>query len=191
MFLFFRQPGSIKVRLGEWDRARPVENYPADEVNVSQIRFHPSFNQSIPLNMSNLQNSIALLRLTRPVTMSNPAINSICLPASTTVFDGQRWAQELLTCKLDLHFILSNRRLYPQNFYSLYRCIISGWGKDTFNGTYQIIAREAEVPVISNTDCQNKLRLTRLGPFFVLDPVSFMCAGGEYGLDACTVSSIQ
>ncbi|XP_058450708.1 phenoloxidase-activating factor 2-like isoform X2 [Malaya genurostris] len=67
------------------------------------------------------------------------------------------------------------------------RCWISGWGKNDFaNGAYQTIQKEVDVPVRSTSDCEAALKTTRLGPSFQLDSVSFLCAGGEAGKDACT-----
>lgn len=56
------------------------------------------------------------------------------------------------------------------------------------NGSYQSILKEVDVPILDNTDCENRLKQTRLGAAFVLHRSSFMCAGGEAGKDACTVS---
>lgn len=86
-----RVPGTIKVRLGDWDVTRPIEPYPPQEQIVAQIRIHPLFNQTVPVTMNNLQNNVAILRLASPIVFNNPAINTICLPPSnTTVYDGQR-----------------------------------------------------------------------------------------------------
>lgn len=86
-----RAPGTFKVRLGDWDVSRPVEPIEPQERVVAQVRIHPAFNQTVPLNMNNLQNDVAILRLASPIIMNNPAINTICLPPSnTTVYDGQR-----------------------------------------------------------------------------------------------------
>jgi len=73
------------------------------------------------------------------------------------------------------------------------RCTVAGWGKDAFgrSGQYQNIEREATVPVLGWQECQNKLQTTRLGSQFQLNPTSFMCAGGEEGYDACTVSLLE
>ena len=49
------------------------------------------------------------------------------------------------------------------------------------------LEQEVDVPVVSNYDCENKLRRTRLGYDFKLDS-GFMCAGGEEGKDACKVN---
>ncbi|GLV33901.1 uncharacterized protein CBL_11215 [Carabus blaptoides fortunei] len=65
------------------------------------------------------------------------------------------------------------------------RCLVSGWGKDAFTGTFQSIIKEVEVPVLTNADCQTRLRRTRLGASYVLNTNSFICAGGEAGRDAC------
>lgn len=64
-------------------------------------------------------------------------------------------------------------------------CFATGWGKDAFNGTYQVILKKVDLPLVDNYACQEKLRKTRLGKYFVLDK-SFVCAGGEEGKDACT-----
>lgn len=70
-----------------------------------------------------------------------------------------------------------------------YRCLVAGWGKDAFNGNLQSVVKEVEVPTVTYSDCQTRLRaVPRLGPLFQLDQTSFMCAGGEPGKDACTVN---
>lgn len=54
----------------------------------------------------------------------------------------------------------------------------SSAGKDKFgkDGLYQVILKRVELPVVPSEECQQKLRDTRLGRHFVLDP-SFICAG--------------
>lgn len=66
-------------------------------------------------------------------------------------------------------------------------CTATGWGKDVFGSTgqLQVILKEVVLPVVGNEQCQKLLRKTRLGRFFDLDP-SFLCAGGEQGVDTCT-----
>lgn len=61
------------------------------------------------------------------------------------------------------------------------RCFVSGWGKNDFanTGQYQAIMRAIDVPLIDYDTCQKQLRATRLGANFVLDAISFTCAGGE------------
>lgn len=68
------------------------------------------------------------------------------------------------------------------------RCFVSGWGRNAFgpSGQYQTIQTQTDVPLVDANTCQNQLRSTRLGPNFVLDTTSFICAGGEAGKDACT-----
>lgn len=48
--------------------------------------------------------------------------------------------------------------------------------------------KEIWIDVIDPDTCQEALRKTRLGRFFVLDKESFICAGGESDKDMCTVS---
>lgn len=64
-------------------------------------------------------------------------------------------------------------------------CFVTGWGKNNFeNSTYQAILKKISLPIVRRFDCQKKLRRTRLGQYFNLD-LSFVCAGGEKGKDAC------
>nr|XP_031848009.1 coagulation factor IX-like isoform X2 [Nomia melanderi] len=65
------------------------------------------------------------------------------------------------------------------------RCFGTGWGKNTFGGAYQTELRKVELPIVDRTDCQNRLRTTRLGSYFQLHS-SFICAGGEANRDTCT-----
>ncbi|XP_012286595.1 trypsin [Orussus abietinus] len=108
-------------------------------------------------NRQNLQNDVAVIRLNAAVPIStSPHINTACLP--TTQVAAQT------------------------------RCWVTGWGKNAFgpSGSYQSILREVDVPILSQSDCEVRLRSTRLGQFFSLDTNSFICAGGEPGKDACT-----
>ena len=65
-------------------------------------------------------------------------------------------------------------------------CAASGWGKDVFGkaGKYSVIQKRVELPLVNSTVCEKKLQNTRLGPRFRLDS-SFICAGGEPGVDTC------
>ncbi|GFY46871.1 phenoloxidase-activating factor 1 [Trichonephila inaurata madagascariensis] len=64
-------------------------------------------------------------------------------------------------------------------------CVATGWGTDAYQqGQFSLIMKEITLPVISNSDCQNLLRKTRLGQRFKLYG-GFMCAGGKAGQDAC------
>lgn len=78
--------------------------------------------------------------------------------------------------------------LPPQNTNSdNSRCIATGWGKTSFNKTalLQRILKIVELPIVEHESCQAKLRTTKLGKYFILDP-SFICAGGMPGVDVCT-----
>lgn len=108
-------------------------------------------------NGANLQNDVAVITLATPVTLG-------LTPTIATV-------------------------CLPTASYTGQRCYVSGWGKNDFGavGQYQAIQKEVDVPIRSTADCQTSLSATRLGPNFVFNPVSFICAGGEPGKDACTV----
>uniref|UniRef100_A0A1Y9H2Q6 Phenoloxidase-activating factor 2 n=1 Tax=Anopheles dirus TaxID=7168 RepID=A0A1Y9H2Q6_9DIPT len=101
-----------------------------------------------------LFNDVALLFLDKPAELME-TVNTICLPPADQNFD-------------------------------LSRCFASGWGKDVFGkeGTYQVILKKTELPIMPREQCQKALRTTRLGPRFKLH-ASFICAGGEKGRDTC------
>lgn len=86
--------------------------------------------------------------------------------------------------------LINESVLYIKKHCVSVRCWVSGWGKDAFgtNGQYQSIMKEVDVPIIDQTICEASLRQTRLGQYFFLNRNSFLCAGGEAGKDACTVS---
>lgn len=54
-------------------------------------------------------------------------------------------------------------------------------------GNFQYILKKVDVPILPPDVCEQRLRQTRLGPFFELSRTSFICAGAELGKDACTV----
>lgn len=77
--------------------------------------------------------------------------------------------------------------LPPKHFkFDYSKCFATGWGKDSFakEGRYSTILKKIELPVVPNDKCEDMLRTTRLGKYFELDD-SFMCAGGEPGVDTC------
>ena len=66
------------------------------------------------------------------------------------------------------------------------RCFLSGWGTNS-QGNFQPILREVDLPIVDDDVCEVQLQRTRLTHSFRLDKNSFLCAGGEFGKDACTV----
>lgn len=101
-----------------------------------------------------LYNDVALLFLDSSITLADN-IDVICLPREDVNFDHSR-------------------------------CFASGWGKDVFGkeGKYQVILKKVELPIVPHKKCEESLRQTRLGPYFVLHQ-SFVCAGGEPNKDTC------
>jgi len=49
------------------------------------------------------------------------------------------------------------------------------------------ILKKVDVPLLDDNTCETRFRQSALGPNFVFDRLSFTCAGGERGKDACTV----
>lgn len=148
---------NVKVRLGEWDAAGTYEPVAHQEYTIQRVSSHPSY------NANTLQFDVTVLRLASPVpftptTGAATTINRACLPsAASATFTGQR-------------------------------CMVSGWGKDAFGaqGQFQNILKKVDVPIVAPDVCQTQLRTARLGPTYVLDTTSFVCAGGEPNKDACT-----
>ncbi|KAG5682575.1 hypothetical protein PVAND_011920 [Polypedilum vanderplanki] len=105
-------------------------------------------------NHANLRNDLALLIIENTVKIAEN-VNTICLPPQDYKFEVGK------------------------------KCFASGWGKNLFGreGKYQNILKKIYVPLVSFEECQDKLRLTRLGKRFILDN-SFICAGDE-NHDAC------
>nr|XP_012220376.1 PREDICTED: suppressor of tumorigenicity 14 protein-like [Linepithema humile] len=64
------------------------------------------------------------------------------------------------------------------------RCYGIGWGSNSFEGKYQAELRKIDLPIVDRTDCQTRLRSTKLGQYFQLHG-SFICAGGEANRDTC------
>lgn len=65
-------------------------------------------------------------------------------------------------------------------------CFVTGWGKTSFfSDSYQVILKKIQMPMVTHQDCENALRTTRLGSKYKLHN-SFVCAGGQDGVDACT-----
>ncbi|XP_055622434.1 phenoloxidase-activating factor 2-like [Toxorhynchites rutilus septentrionalis] len=66
------------------------------------------------------------------------------------------------------------------------RCKAAGWGKKEFHaqGKYAEVMKKVELPIVPRKKCIQQLRKTRLGAFYQLHS-SFICAGGEEGIDTC------
>ncbi|XP_058830006.1 inactive CLIP domain-containing serine protease A28-like [Topomyia yanbarensis] len=74
----------------------------------------------------------------------------------------------------------------PNESFDDVNCVTSGWGKKEFNelGKYAEVMKKVELPIVGHRQCNEMLKNTRLGPFFPLHS-SFLCAGGEPGVDVC------
>lgn len=67
------------------------------------------------------------------------------------------------------------------------RCTVTGYGYMGEAGPIPLRIREAEIPVVSDTECIRKINAVT-EKIFIL-PASSFCAGGEAGNDACQVST--
>merc|ERR1711872_379055 len=119
-----------------------------------QDRYVQALNIHPEFDGRNLHNDFAVLFTSDDFVLSSH-IDTVCLPQAEELLDGTT-------------------------------CFATGWGKDKFGsaGQYQVVLKEIDLPVVSNYECQDKLRSTRLGQKFKLHD-SFMCAGGVNGKDTC------
>lgn len=74
----------------------------------------------------------------------------------------------------------------PNKIFDLQRCIVSGWGKDSFGkeGKYSQVLKTVELPIVPKDKCLTELRKAGVGHNYKLHD-SFICAGGEPGVDTC------
>jgi plasma kallikrein len=64
-------------------------------------------------------------------------------------------------------------------------CTVTGWGKTTDAAPTTDKLKFAKVPIVNNPTCERQFQDNRLGRRFRLHN-SFICAGGEVGIDSCT-----
>ncbi|KAG5684606.1 hypothetical protein PVAND_013831 [Polypedilum vanderplanki] len=64
------------------------------------------------------------------------------------------------------------------------KCIVSAWGKTSENTPTTDKLKFVKVPIVEHNKCQSQLQSYRLGNRFKLHE-SFICAGGDEGLDSC------
>ncbi|CAB4065920.1 unnamed protein product [Lepeophtheirus salmonis] len=110
----------------------------------------------------NIKNDIALLFMEEDFELA-PHVDTICLPDN----------------------------LAGINSYDQIDCFATGWGKDKFGklGEYQVIMKQVNMDMVNSSECERRLRRTRLGEDFKLDN-SFVCAGGEKDRDTCKAGII-
>lgn len=63
-------------------------------------------------------------------------------------------------------------------------CTVTGWGKSDESSPTTDKLKFAKVPIVSSATCQRQFQDNRLGRRFQLHQ-SFICAGGEVGIDSC------
>lgn len=125
------------------------------ELFKHQIRQVSSIKLHEKFVRANLHYDIAILYLETPFELA-PNVKTICLPPADVVANNEE-------------------------------CYATGWGKTKFGMKNEetAILKKVLLPMVNNTQCQENLRQTRLGNYYLLDP-SFVCAGGKKDLDTCT-----
>jgi len=156
-----KQNDLLKVRVGEWDASgfNNPERFNHEEYTIVRILKHPQF------SAGRLSNDIALLYTDRDIDLSNPYVNTACLPSCDNQFD----------------YIFSNG--------TGVRCWVAGWGKNE-QGNFQFIQKKVDLPLVEPNRCNSALKVALnnqragTGNRFQLHS-SEVCAG-EVGKDACT-----
>lgn len=66
-------------------------------------------------------------------------------------------------------------------------CTVTGWGSANATQSHKTtdVLRFVKVPIVDRDQCEKSFQRTKLGSRFKLHE-SFLCAGGEKGLDTCT-----
>jgi len=158
-----QQNDLLKARVGEWDASgfNSPEQFNHQEYTIVRILKHPQF------SAGRLSNDIALLYTDRDIDLSNPYVNTACLPACDNMFDH----------------VFSNG--------TGVRCWVAGWGKNEFDGSFQFKQKKVALPLVQPSRCNTALKAalnqqrSGTGNRFQLH-TSEVCAGGEVGKDACT-----
>ncbi|XP_037030981.1 phenoloxidase-activating factor 2-like [Bradysia coprophila] len=88
-----KEPGTLKIRAGEWDTQTKDEIFPHQDRQVSEYIIHEQYYKG------GLFNDVALLFLVKPVDIAEN-VNTICLPPQNTNFDLTRcfasgWGKDL------------------------------------------------------------------------------------------------
>lgn len=161
----------IWVRLGEHHLGDKLqEPLPHVEIEVEIISIHSGYNSR------NLHNDIAVLRLKTPLrttTKDTAHIAPICLPSPIEVRKFE---------------VASSRGSAGGKK----PCTTTGWGLSSSpkgKGKGKVasmseVLKKVPLPLVESTRCERLLRRTKLGGRFQLHS-SFLCAGGEAGVDAC------
>jgi len=151
-------PKIIKVRCGDWNVKKTEDEYKKhQDRRVETISIHPRYS-----GIEKVHNDAALLHVKRDFELDSH-LDTICLP----------------------QYPDDRNRNYDQTKFD---CSVQGFGKSAFGpeGRFQEFMRQINLPIVKNSECQQKLRKTRLPDNFNLHD-SFLCAGGaeEGGQDAC------
>ena len=169
-----------QVRLGEWEVGRDPDCLKDSDTCLSDVQDFEITNDQVTVHEdyrrtpSNVENDIALIRLTRPAVLNN-GVRIVCLP-----INPQEAARELNIP--NIRDGLTGK--FP---------IVVGWGYTEYDpwaleqqgdfaetNVASSVQQMLGVPVLSSSECSEKF-----GKF--KPSVSQICAGGEKDKDSCKV----
>lgn len=84
----------------------------------------------------------------------------------------------LLNKPFEITAFINTVCLPPKNLKFEGNCLSSGWGKNKFgiSGVYQMFLKKVSLPIVPSSECEKKLRKTKLGSAYKLDD-GYLCAG--------------
>jgi len=152
----------LKVRVGEYDARgfRHPEAINYQEYSVNATIKHPQFSPK------RLSHDLALLVLTEDIDLSQPNVNTACLPSCQDQFSYQ----------------------FPNGTGT--SCWVAGWGTNHTTGSFKPVQHKLNLPLVEAARCEANLsqalnaQSEGVGDQFVLS-TSEVCAGGDQQ-DACT-----
>ena len=148
--------------MGEYDARgfRHPEAINYREYSVNATIKHPQFSPK------RLSHDLALLVLTEDIDLSQPNVNTACLPSCQDQFSYQ----------------------FPNGTGT--SCWVAGWGTNHTTGSFKPVQHKLNLPLVEAARCEANLshalnnQSEGVGDQFVLSP-SEVCAGGDQQ-DACT-----
>ena len=161
-FQWYHDSRELKVRVGEYDARgfRHPESVNFQEYSVNATIKHPQFSPK------RLSHDLAVLILAENIDVSQPNVNTACLPSCKDQFSYQ----------------------FPNNTGT--SCWVSGWGTNHSTGSFQPVQHKLNLPLVEPGLCEANLvkalnvESPGVGDQFLLS-TSEVCAGGD-SQDACT-----
>lgn len=170
MLLHYSITSRYLARLGEYDLSSTNDGASPVDIPIDQKYVHEQYDAKI------IFNDIALLKLRDYAPISGNLKSKIFIQ----IYNAQRdenFSDQIRPICLPLNEPLRSRDLTG------YQPFIAGWGATSYQGPVSSILQEAQIPVVSNSDCERNYRV--YFPNQIFDN-RVLCAGFG-GRDSCKV----